>query len=141
MTDVIQCGGDSSGRTLHTVKAEIEGNGEGPDIVDVHSCSPEPLSTSMTRREYDESVEITNSLDFLTDGFDGGEVHDMEALNDLGMALLMDVKEELQEGVSNGGKLSDIETTVDGEGEDVVPQSRRKVKVLLSPSYALLLFS
>ena len=141
MSDVMNCGGESSERILHTVKTELEGNGEGPDIVDVHSCSPQPLCTSLTRREYDESVDITNSLDFLTDGFDGGEVHDMEALNDLGMALLMDVKEEPQEGVSNGGKLSEIDTMIDREGENAVPQSRRKVKVILSPFYAFLMFS
>ena len=66
----------------------------------------------------------------------GGEVHDSEALNDLGMAALMGVKVEVQEGASGGGKASEAHSTIDGEesegakGKKSVPQSRRKVKVI-----------
>ena len=66
----------------------------------------------------------------------GGEVHDSEALNDLGMAALMGVKVEVQEGVSGGGQASEAHSMIDGEesegakGKKSVPQSRRKVKVI-----------
>ena len=67
----------------------------------------------------------------------GGEVHDIESLNDLGMAALTGVKMDHQEGASSGGTseayvMTDGEESEGAKGRKSVPQSRRKVKVKIT---------